>query len=51
MLVSDDRLGYSVQTLTKLYARRMTLEELFRDAKNRRYGWAYATRSSLLWVG
>jgi hypothetical protein len=32
-------LAYSVHKLTKLYARRMTLEELFRDAKNRRYGW------------
>jgi hypothetical protein len=39
MLVSDDRPGYSVHELTKLYARRMTVEELFRDAKNRRYGW------------
>jgi hypothetical protein len=39
MLVSDDRPGYSVHKLTKLYARRMTLEELFRDARNRRYGW------------
>jgi hypothetical protein len=29
-------LAYSVHKLTKLYARRMTLEELFRDAKNRR---------------
>jgi hypothetical protein len=33
-------LAYSVQALTKLYARRMTVEELFRDAKNRRYGLA-----------
>jgi hypothetical protein len=32
-------LAYSVHKLTKLYARRMTVEELFRDAKNRRYGW------------
>jgi hypothetical protein len=39
MLVSDDRPGYSVHKLTKLYARRMTVEELFRDAKNRRHGW------------
>jgi hypothetical protein len=33
-------LAYSVQEITKLYARRMTVEELFRDAKNRRYGLA-----------
>jgi hypothetical protein len=32
-------LAYSVHELTKLYARRMTVEELFRDAKNRRHGW------------
>jgi hypothetical protein len=33
-------LPYSVQRLTELYARRMTIEELFRDEKNRRHGWA-----------
>ena len=34
-------LAYSVQEITKLYARRMTVEGLFRDAKNRRYGRGY----------
>lgn len=33
-------LPYSVPKLTKLYGRRMTIEELFRDEKNRRHGWA-----------
>lgn len=33
-------LGCSVQRLTALYGRRMTIEELFRDEKNRRHGWA-----------
>lgn len=34
------RLSYSVKKLTELYGRRMTIEELFRDEKNRRHGWA-----------
>jgi hypothetical protein len=34
------------QRLTDLYGRRMTIEELFRDGKNRRYGWAL--RNTLL---
>jgi hypothetical protein len=33
-------LAYSVQRLTDMYGRRMTIEELFRDEKNRRHGWA-----------
>jgi hypothetical protein len=33
-------LPYSVKKLTTLYGRRMTIEELFRDEKNRRHGWA-----------
>lgn len=33
-------LAYSVKKLTELYRRRMTIEELFRDEKNRRHGWA-----------
>jgi len=33
-------LPYSVNQLTSLYGRRMTIEELFRDEKNRRHGWA-----------
>lgn len=33
-------LPYSVRKLTELYGRRMTIEELFRDKKNRRSGWA-----------
>jgi hypothetical protein len=33
-------LPYSVKRLTALYGRRMTIEELFRDEKNRRHGWA-----------
>ena len=33
-------LSYSVKKLTDLYGRRMTIEELFRDEKNRRHGWA-----------
>jgi hypothetical protein len=32
-------LPYSVPKLTSLYGRRMTIEELFRDQKNRRQGW------------
>ena len=31
-------LGYPVQKLTALYGRRMTIEERFRDKKNRRHG-------------
>ena len=30
----------SVQKLTALYGRRMTIEELFLDQKNRRHGWS-----------
>ncbi len=33
-------LPYSVRELTALYGRRMTIEQVFRDGKNRRYGWA-----------
>ena len=33
-------LSDSVQKLTALYGRRMTIEELFRDKKNSRHGWA-----------
>jgi hypothetical protein len=33
-------LSYTVKKLTDLYGRRMTIEELFRDEKNRRHGWA-----------
>jgi len=33
-------LSYTVKRLTDLYGRRMTIEELFRDEKNRRHGWA-----------
>lgn len=33
-------LPYSVKQLTAMYGRRMTIEELFRDKKNRRHGWA-----------
>lgn len=33
-------LPYEVKKLTALYGRRMTIEELFRDGKNRRHGWA-----------
>jgi hypothetical protein len=33
-------LPYSVKRLTELHGRRMTIEELFRDEKNRRHGWA-----------
>ena len=33
-------LRYAVNKLTDLYGRRMTIEELFRDEKNRRHGWA-----------
>ncbi len=33
-------LTYPVMRLTELYGRRMTIEELFRDEKNRRHGWA-----------
>jgi hypothetical protein len=51
-LMSD--LSYSVKKLTKLYGRRMTIEELFRDEKNRRHGWALRntqmTRAER-WVG
>ena len=32
--------SYSVKKLTDLYGRRMTIEELFRDEKNCRHGWA-----------
>jgi Transposase DDE domain len=33
-------LARSVKKLTDMYGRRMTIEELFRDEKNRRHGWA-----------
>jgi len=33
-------LAYKVPRLTDLYGRRMTIEEFFRDQKNRRAGWA-----------
>lgn len=33
-------LPYKVPKLTDLYGRRMTIEEFFRDKKNRRHGWA-----------
>jgi len=33
-------LPYQVSRLTDLYGRRMTIEEFFRDKKNRRHGWA-----------
>lgn len=33
-------LPYYVEKLTALYGRRMTIEELFRDQKNRCHGWA-----------
>jgi Transposase DDE domain len=33
-------LPYRPERLTALYGRRMTIEELFRDEKNRRHGWA-----------
>jgi hypothetical protein len=33
-------LPWSVQKLTELYGRRMTIEQLFRHEKNRRYGWS-----------
>lgn len=35
---SVKRLTASVKKLTALYGRRMTIEELFRDGKNRRHG-------------
>lgn len=37
-LMTDLAMG--VGKLTALYGRRMTIEELFRDEKNRRHGWA-----------
>jgi hypothetical protein len=33
-------LPYHVSKLTDLHGRRMTIEEFFRDQKNRRHGWA-----------
>lgn len=32
--------GYTARRLSELYGRRMSIEQLFRDGKNKRYGWA-----------
>jgi hypothetical protein len=45
-LLATSLKGETSKSITKLYAKRMQIEELFRDTKNHRYGWCFEDSNS-----
>lgn len=45
-LLATSLTGQTAKSITKLYAKRMQIEEMFRDTKNHRFGWCFEDANS-----
>lgn len=45
-LLATSLVGQTAKSITQLYAKRMQIEELFRDTKNHRFGWCFEDANS-----